>query len=408
MKKTKILFTLVLLCTSLFISNSFADIKFEQGTWNEIKAKAKKENKLIFMDAFTTWCGPCKMMSKYVFTNDTVADYYNSHFICAKIDMEKGEGIDIAKQYEVQVYPSLLYINGDGLLIHRGAGSKPSKDFIQLGNDAQNPEKQFETQAKKYKNGDRNPAFLKSYIANLKEIYLKTDEALSAYFATQKLEDLSNQDNWEMINTYLSDPNSKEFKYLLKNIDLFAKVNTLEVVNGKIYNVYTNKCISYIRSRNLDSTKYFPCKDEIKKSGFARSEELLLETDMYYYRKNKDFRNYSIVAANFIEKYHFNSSDKNVQILNEVAYEFYKNVKDKAMLSKAEQWAKLAYQLQADPPQVCGDTYACLLFANGKKDEAIKLEKKILEIVKSDTKKYDQSFVQEAEKNINEWSKTVN
>jgi uncharacterized protein YyaL (SSP411 family) len=59
--------------------------------------KAKKENKLIFVDAYASWCGPCKLMVKNIFPLKTVGDYYNSHFINAKIDMEKGEGIELAK-----------------------------------------------------------------------------------------------------------------------------------------------------------------------------------------------------------------------------------------------------------------------------------------------------------------------
>lgn len=92
----------ILLFSAFFAFAQNREIHFEHTAWKEILAKAKKENKLIMVDAFTTWCGPCKWMAKNTFTNDTVADFYNSKFVNAKIDMEKGEGLDIAKQYEVQ------------------------------------------------------------------------------------------------------------------------------------------------------------------------------------------------------------------------------------------------------------------------------------------------------------------
>src|ERR1700743_1756251 len=76
-------------------------IQFQQGTWQQIKDKAAAQNKLIFMDCYTTWCGPCKWMADNVFTNDTVADYFNQHFICATFDMEKGEGKTLQKNYNV-------------------------------------------------------------------------------------------------------------------------------------------------------------------------------------------------------------------------------------------------------------------------------------------------------------------
>jgi hypothetical protein len=81
-------------------------------------------------------------MSKNVFTNDTVAEYFNANFINAKIDMEAGEGIDIARLYNVNIYPSLLFINGQGQLVHRAVGALEPGPFIELAKDAQNPDKQ--------------------------------------------------------------------------------------------------------------------------------------------------------------------------------------------------------------------------------------------------------------------------
>ena len=74
-------------------------ISFEERTWAEIKAKAAKEKKAIFLDAYTSWCGPCKKIAKEVFTKNEVADYYNTNFVNASFDMEKGEGPKLAKQF---------------------------------------------------------------------------------------------------------------------------------------------------------------------------------------------------------------------------------------------------------------------------------------------------------------------
>ena len=100
-------------------------------TWQQILDKAKKENKNIFVDVYTVWCGPCKLMSKSTFTNDTVANFYNANFINYKIDAEKGEGVEIAHKYEVNCYPNLLIINPNGEIVHRGAGYKNKIEFIE-------------------------------------------------------------------------------------------------------------------------------------------------------------------------------------------------------------------------------------------------------------------------------------
>jgi thiol:disulfide interchange protein len=118
---------------------SQAGIKFDEGNFSSLLAKAKKENKLIFLDAYASWCGPCKLMAKNIFTLQSVGDYYNGHFVNAKMDMEKGEGVELAKKYNVRAYPTYLFINGDGEIVHRVLGYVEEKPFIQFAKDAEDP-----------------------------------------------------------------------------------------------------------------------------------------------------------------------------------------------------------------------------------------------------------------------------
>jgi len=131
MKKTSLFFVLL-------GALSFGQgIQFEENSnFASLLEKAKKEHKLIFLDAYTSWCGPCKLMAKNVFTLAPVGDYYNTHFINAKIDMEKGEGIAIAKKYDVLAYPSYLFIDGDGNKVYNKIGYFEEKDFLKIGQDA--------------------------------------------------------------------------------------------------------------------------------------------------------------------------------------------------------------------------------------------------------------------------------
>lgn len=64
-------------------------IKFEDITFNEALKKAKEQGKLIFMDCYTTWCGPCKMMSNQVFKQKQVGDFFNQNFVNLKVDMKR-------------------------------------------------------------------------------------------------------------------------------------------------------------------------------------------------------------------------------------------------------------------------------------------------------------------------------
>mgnify|MGYP006173249441 FL=1 len=115
---------LLVACLLLMVfSANAAEIKFlENPTWTTVLEQAKKENKIIFLDAYATWCGPCKQMDAETYTNQAVVDYYNANFINVKYDMEKGEGAMLADRYYVSAYPNLVFINPDGVMLHKGVG----------------------------------------------------------------------------------------------------------------------------------------------------------------------------------------------------------------------------------------------------------------------------------------------
>lgn len=126
-------------------SQNTRDIAFDNSNWKALLAKAKKENKLIFLDAYTEWCRPCILMAKNVFTLNKVADFYNKNFINVSMDMEKGEGPDINTKYKIGSYPAFLFIDGDGKLIHEDGGYQEADVFIKAGETALSKKKKEDT-----------------------------------------------------------------------------------------------------------------------------------------------------------------------------------------------------------------------------------------------------------------------
>ncbi len=112
-------------------------IQFTEGTWKEIAAKAEKENKLIFLDIYATWCGPCKLLKKRTFPNEELGAYFNKHFINVTMDGEKGDGAMLAAKYQIPGYPSLLILDKDGNVISNTAGYMPPKRLLDFGKSAQ-------------------------------------------------------------------------------------------------------------------------------------------------------------------------------------------------------------------------------------------------------------------------------
>ena len=137
----------LILALSLFIittTTTAAEITFlDNPVWSTVLEKAKKEKKIIFFDAYAVWCGPCKQMDAETYKDQAVADFYNANFINVKYDMEKGEGIMLAQQFAVTAYPSLLFINGEGEMLHKGLGFQVANQFLELAKTSLNPETQY-------------------------------------------------------------------------------------------------------------------------------------------------------------------------------------------------------------------------------------------------------------------------
>jgi len=195
------------------------EIEFKEASWKDQLAMAKKENKLIFFDAYTSWCGPCKMMAKDVFTKDSVADMFNQSFINVKYDMEKGEGVALKDKYEVHAYPTYLFINGDGEVVHKIVGSMSPSDFMKEAGNALNPENTLSALANKFEAGDHSEAAAIAYMEALDKAYDpdKMGDVSKIYFDGLAKPSLMEEHNWNLVLKYLNDPSSQAFAYLYAN-----------------------------------------------------------------------------------------------------------------------------------------------------------------------------------------------
>lgn len=158
---------------AVFAITAGAQTNFNEGkTFQQILDQAKAEGKPVFIDCYTSWCGPCKQMATKVFPQKEAGDYFNSKFVCWKVDMEKGEGPELAKKYDVAAYPTFLIVNSDGSLKATQVGSAPLEQFIKTIDGLLNDEKGLPWYQQQFKDGNRDEAFLKDYMDMLKSRYL--------------------------------------------------------------------------------------------------------------------------------------------------------------------------------------------------------------------------------------------
>ena len=130
-------FTIALLLVSAKKGSKYTvidkGIKFEKKGWEYALAEAKTKNKLVFLDAFTSWCGPCKLLKNTTFTDKAAGDFFNKNFINVTVDMEKGIGISLAKKYNVDAYPTLIIADSEGNVVTYTKGYISPEQLIEFG-----------------------------------------------------------------------------------------------------------------------------------------------------------------------------------------------------------------------------------------------------------------------------------
>lgn len=108
-------------------------INFIENSWSEALKQAAAKKKYIFVDAYATWCGPCKLLKATTFKNKDVIAFYNSNFINVAMDMEKGQGPELAAQWGLQAYPTLIIFNAAGKPVYGTVGFLKPDDLIKFG-----------------------------------------------------------------------------------------------------------------------------------------------------------------------------------------------------------------------------------------------------------------------------------
>lgn len=180
---------MILVLSALMISLAAISqgIEFQKESYADVLKMAKKQHKLIFVDVFTSWCGPCKHMAKEIFPQPQAGEFYNTHFLNLQLDAEKSEdGKKVAKQFGVSAYPTFLFINGEGELVYRFLGGRMIDMFVKEGEkavEAYAAQPELKKYMKKYEKGNRDKEFLNQYFILKDKSGLDCSDVLIDYFS---------------------------------------------------------------------------------------------------------------------------------------------------------------------------------------------------------------------------------
>lgn len=377
---------ILIVCFLLLPIGLQAQMKFEQGNWEEAIAKARMSGKLIFLDAYAEWCEPCKEMEEYTFTDLEVANYYNANFINVRMDMEDYPGVELAEQYSVGVFPSFLFINGNGEIVHRGCGAMDASQFLALGEDALTDSITLISLEKRYDSGDRSADFMLDYLELLEEACLDAEGFAEGYLTGMELEELTSETPWEVFAAYQWDIYSREFQYLLSNRKVFEDEVGQRLVNAKLYDTYLAQYQEVFESEELHDFGMRALLHSIKEVNFMGADTLKLMMNLHYAEFTESWHDYAGYAVELVGMTELQDPEQ----LNELAWKFYLFVDDKNQLEIASSWARQAVDQQPEPSTI--DTYASLQFKLGNRKKAIELEKRALELAKElyeDTSHYE-------------------
>lgn len=152
-------------------------------TWSAVCARAKAENKYIFVDCYTTWCGPCKMMTRDVFPQPEVGEYFNAHFISIGVQLDSTAADDsmvrrryklanlLKQQFGIHAFPTFLVFTAEGRPLHRLTGARRDPaDLIRDVSEAYDTTRQYYTQLNQFFHGRRDSVFLENLSYNAQRI----------------------------------------------------------------------------------------------------------------------------------------------------------------------------------------------------------------------------------------------
>lgn len=363
-------------------------IQFEKTTFNDILGKAKKENKLIFLDAYASWCGPCKLMDKNIFPLKSVGDFYNGNFVNAKIDMEKGEGVALAKKYGVSAYPTYLFIDGDGKEVHRTLGYVEENDFLQFAKDAMDPSKRIGALQKEYENGKKDLVFLKK----LAEMTMFSDatfsgRVLDTYFTEKKKQNLDlEKEDVTILMMAARSANPKALETFGKHQEALTKVlgekSYTNFYNGQKVNAAINKAYNKETKTFDEGLFYTETASILSKEEAAKA---ITKAKASRALKAKDFATYEKLILESYQDFSKASANE----LNSAAWNFYENVTNKTSLEKAVTWALQSIKLSENFANT--DTLAHLYSKLGDKTNAKLWAEKSVSLAKAAGQEADSS-----------------
>lgn len=429
-------------------------IYFEHGlSWDQIKTKAKAENKFIFVDVFATWCGPCKWMDENTYPSDKLTSL-NDKFISVKVQMDSTrndsdeikawrENVSRMKaDYNIKTYPTFLFFDPNGQAVHKYVGRFDDSTFFKVALNALNPKKQYFTLLNAYRKKVLSYEYMPmlartaTVLGELKEVDLVAEDYINNYLYKLKDGDLFTKENLSFVTTEgFKSFSSKSRMFFL----IYNNPGNADRIIGN--NGFAQNMISWvIKKEELYNKLWNPDRKTLSKEpdwvkitaaikrkyGVHYADSLILPTKLFFYQSEKNWKQYQVYAEIAYNSYPPKKGGKRFGTavgvdprscgtdawgLNQIAWTLFEGSNDKLQLEKALKWSDQSIKIEPLGSRELNqylDTKANLLYKLGRIDEAIACEEKAIKDPYSQlfVKNY-QETLEKMKRNIITWSDTV-
>ncbi|QEC42958.1 thioredoxin family protein [Pseudobacter ginsenosidimutans] len=367
-------------------------IRFEKGlSWQQIKEKAKKENRYIFMDCYATWCAPCKLMSDSIFTKKEVGDVFNQKFINVKVQMDKTakdneeikswyeDAAAIAKEYGVMAVPNFFYFSPEGKLVHLFVGTTSDpKQFIEISGKAFDPSTQYFTQMEaEIKAAGNHPDSLRK----LAKKATKNNDGVNAPILTNAYldatKDLFTKDHLMFVDEITGRSADKGFAIFRDNAEKVDAVVGKGVAELKVAKIILMEAGAFNFMADNSKPDYAAIEQRIRSVMPDRAERMMEMLKLHYHLQIQDYDEFRNLMDAYLKKYEKQLYP--VEVFGYVQMTLFMN--NPEMHQAALNWS-IAALAENGSPQNLSIHSGALLKAGKKADAIVTMKKAITEMEK--------------------------
>jgi thiol-disulfide isomerase/thioredoxin len=217
---------------------------------------AKKEKKMVFIDFYTDWCGPCKKMSRDVFPQERVGNFFNANFVCLKMNAER-EGKEYADLYKVQAYPTFIVLDTKGEVVMDVKGAMDADTFVQKVKSGINPDNSPKRLEERYLGGERTPDLVNTYAMSLMEQKREEDgfNVINNYFDALSDKERVSAPNAFIYLRYTLKLDDPKAKFMVFHRDEFGQ-EVLPEIKERIQRLYRQEVTTYLSGYQMRENKY--------------------------------------------------------------------------------------------------------------------------------------------------------